>query len=167
MNIRLPETLKGWTAFIDGYGQAGICGGGKLPVIKAKTDEHKDGGMDAPEDLILGIEKLEWELTLTSLSALAMKQVGRTDVPITLRGSMEDEAGKKKAIIAQLRTPVFEADPGEWGEAKKTELKIKGTAIHYRLTIGGEEIYEIDVRGMVRRVGGIDQLAQRRANLGL
>lgn len=167
MNMQNPDTLKGWTAFIDGYGQAGVCGGGKLPVIKFKTEEHKDGGMDAPEDLALSLEKLEWELTLNKLSPIAMKQVGRTDVPITLRGSMEDENGRVKYVVAQLRTPVHENDLGEWGDPKKTELKLKGTATYYRLTIGGEEIYEIDVRGLVRRIGGVDQLAQRRAALGL
>ncbi|MFC5372896.1 phage major tail tube protein [Brevundimonas faecalis] len=167
MNIQLPDSLKGWTAFVDGFGQAGVSAGGKLPVIKFKTDEHKDGGMDAPEDIALGMEKLEWELTLNKLSPIALKTVGRPDVPITLRGSMEDEAGNKKPVVAQLRTPVFEVDKGEWGEAKKVELKLKGTATYYRLTIGGEEIYEIDTRGLVRRIGGVDQLAQRRANLGL
>lgn len=167
MNIQLPDSLKGWTAFVDGFGQAGVSAGGKLPVIKFKTDEHKDGGMDAPEDIALGLEKLEWELTLNKLSPIAMKMIGRPDVPITLRGSMEDEAGNKRPVVAQLRTPVHEVDNGEWGEAKKVELKLKGTATYYRLTIGGDEIYEIDVRGLVRRIGGVDQLAQRRANLGL
>lgn len=167
MNIQLPDSLKGWTAFVDGYGQAGVSATGKLPVVKFKTEEHKDGGMDGPEDIALGLEKLEWELTLNKLSPIAMKLVGRPDVPITLRGSMEDEAGNKRPVVAQLRTPVHEVDKGEWGEAKKVELKLKGTATYYRLTIAGDEIYEIDVRGLVRRIGGVDQLAQRRANLGL
>lgn len=167
MKMQLPDSLKGWTAFVDGYGQAGVCGAGKLPVIKFKTDEHKDGGMDAPEDIALNMEKLEWELTLNKLAPVALTLVGRPEVAITLRGSMEAEDGSKIPVVAQIRTPVFEADPGEWGEAKKVELKIKGTAIFYRLMIGGREIYEIDVRGLVRRIGGIDQLAQRRANMGL
>lgn len=167
MRIRTPKTVKGWTVFIDGYGQAGIATGGKIPVMKAKTEENRDGGMDTAEDLILGFEKLEWELTLAELSPLALKQVGRANVPITLRGSMEDEDGATLPVVAQLRGPVLEGDPGEWGEAKKTEAKLKGTANYYRLRIGRDEIYEIDVRGMVRRIGGVDQLAQRRANLGL
>lgn len=167
MKILMPKTLKGWTVFIDGYGQAGIAMGGKLPPIKAKTEEHQDGGMDTPEDIILGIEKLEWEVTLAELSEIAATQIGRPDVPVTLRGSMEDEAGNTKAVVAQLRGPALSADPGEWGEAKKTEFKLGGTANYYRLTIGGREIYEIDTRAGVRRIGGIDQLAQRRRNMGL
>lgn len=167
MNIRQPGTIKGFTAFIDGYGQAGVTTGGKLPVVKVKTEGHRDGGMDGEEDLDLGIEKLEWEITLSELSAIGLKLVGRTNAPITLRGSMEDEDGNKRPVVAQMRGLVIGADPGEWGEVKKTEFKLSGTANYYRLTIGGEEIYEIDVRGLVRRIGGVDQLAQRRANLGL
>lgn len=58
-------------------------------------------------------------------------------------------------------------DPGEWGDPKKGEVKLALTPNYYRLRIGGTEIYEIDLLNGIRRIGGVDQLAQRRANLGV
>jgi hypothetical protein len=167
MTRQLPRSIKGYTSFIDGWGMAGVTTGGKLPVVKIKTEAYRDGGMDGEEDLDFGTEKLEAELTYSELSPTVLTAVGGHDKPITLRGSMEGETGQTLAVVAQMRGLVTEGDPGEWGDPKKGEVKLKLTPHYYRLTIGGVEIYEIDVRAGVRRIGGVDQLAQRRANLGL
>lgn len=165
---KLPDTIKGFTAFVDGYGQGGVTTSGKLPVIKVKTEGHRDGGMDGESDLDLGIDKLEAELGFAELSPLLAGCVGTRNRPITLRGSQEGENGVKRAVIAEFRGLVTEADPGTWdGETKKTELKLKISCDYYRLRIGGQLVYEIDVLGGVRNIDGADQLALRRANLGL
>lgn len=167
MERRLPKSLKGFTAYVDGYGFLGRLAGGALPKVKIKTDEHRDGGMDGATDLDFGLEKMEASLTFSEYDPNILKAVGRRDAPITLRGSAEDENGGGEAIVANLRGLVVEADPGEWKAGEpKVEAKLNMTPDFYRLTIGGEEIYEIDVLGCVRRIGGVDQLAQRRANLG-
>lgn len=168
MARQLPKSLKGFTAYVDGVGYLGRLAGGSLPKVTIKTEEHRDGGMDAPTDLDFGIEKMESSLTFSELDRNMLKMVGRRDVPIVLRGSQEGENGESEAVIGTMRGLITEADPGEWkaGEAK-TEAKLAMTPDYYRLTIGGEEIYEIDTVAGVRRVGGIDQLADRRANLGV
>jgi P2 family phage contractile tail tube protein len=38
---------------------------------------------------------------------------------------------------------------------------------YYKLTVGGREVYEIDVENMVRRINGVDQLAGIRSDIGL
>lgn len=169
MTRALPKSIKGWTCFVDGYGMAGRCTSGKLPVIKTKTESHRDGGMDGEDDLEFGLEKLEAEYGFAELDRIVLGAVGSRDKPITLRGSMEAEDGITKIpVIANIRGLVTEADPGEWGgDPKKSEVKLKQTAAYYRLTIGGVEVYEIDIIGGVRRINGVDQLALRRANLGL
>lgn len=165
----LPRNIKGYTSFIDGWGMAGITTGGKLPVIKAKVEGYRDGGMDGEDELEFGIEKLESELTFSELNETVMLAVLGRDKPITLRGSMEGEGPNAVAIpvIAQMRGLVTSVDPGEWGDPKKGEVKLALTPNYYRLRIGGREIYEIDLLNGVRRIGGVDQLAGRRAALGL
>lgn len=167
MERRLPKSLKGFTAYVDGYGFLGRLAGGALPKVKIKTEEYRDGGMDGAADLDFGQEKMEAGLTFSEYDRGVLKAVGRRDVPITLRGSAEDESGVSEAIVANLRGLVIEADPGEWKAGEpKVEAKLNVTPDFYRLTIGGDEIYDIDVLGCVRRIGGVDQLARRRANLG-
>lgn len=165
---RLPETLKSYTAFVDGRGKLGRLGGGQLPTVSINTEEYRDGGMDGTDDLDLGINKLEWSLTFNELDRDALKAVGTRGLPITLRGSMEGEGpnAPKVPVVATLSGLTTGAEPGAWGDPGKTELTMNGTASYYRLTIGGEEIYEIDIINNVRRVGGVDQLAQRMRNLG-
>jgi len=163
----LPRSIKGYTAFLDGFGLAGITTGGKLPVIKAKVEGYRDGGMDGEDELEFGIEKLESELTFSELNERVLGAVLGRDKPITLRGSMEAEGGGAIAVVGQMRGLVTSVDPGEWGDPKKGEVKLALTPNYYRLRIGGREIYEIDLLNGIRRIGGVDQLAGRRAALGL
>lgn len=167
MTRALPKSIKGFTAFVDGRGKAGRTTSGKLPVIKEKTEDFRDGGMNGSSDLSFGIDKMEAELGFAELDRDILKASGSRNLPITLRGSQEGEDGTTEAVVATFRGLVTEVDPGEWGDPKKSEVKLKLTPDYYRLTIGGEEIYEIDIIGGVHRVGGVDLLAQRRANLGL
>lgn len=163
---QLPKTLKGFTTFVDGRGYLGRCTGGQPPKVTIKTEDHRDGGMDGTIALDMGIDKLDFEMTYAELDRDILKQVGRRGQPITLRGSQEDEGGQTEAVVIDLRGLVTEADPGSWAPAKQGETKLKGTADYYRLRIGGETIHEIDVLAGVRIIGGVDQLAERRKNLG-
>jgi len=164
----LPRSIKGYTAFIDGFGMIGLTTGGKLPPIKAKTEAYRDGGMDGEDELEFGIEKLEAELTFAEMNERVLGTVLSRNTPITLRGSMEGEGVDTTIpVIGQFRGLVTSADPGEWGDPKKGEVKLALTPNYYRLRIGSAEIYEIDLLNGIRRINGIDQLAARRAALGV
>ncbi|MCG2663351.1 phage major tail tube protein [Brevundimonas sp.] len=164
----LPRSIKGYTAFIDGFGMIGLTTGGKLPPIKAKTEAYRDGGMDGEDELEFGIEKLEAELTFSEMNERVLGAVLSRNTPITLRGSMEGEGGSAVVpVIGQMRGLVTSADPGEWGDPKKGEVKLALTPNYYRLRIGSAEIYEIDLLNGIRRINGTDQLAARRAALGV
>lgn len=167
MERKLPDSLKGFTAFVDGFGLLGRLAGGTVPKVKIKTESHRDGGMDGEVDLDFGMDKMEAGLSFSDYDPNLLKAVGRRDVPIVLRGSLEGVDGTSKAVVATMRGLIHEVDPGEWKAGEpKIEAKLNLTPDYYRLTIGGEEIYDIDILGGVRRIGGVDQLAQRRANLG-
>ena len=167
MARQLPKSLKGFTAFVDGRGYAGRLNSGKLPVVKLKTEGFRDGGMDAEVDLDMGQEKMQFELVFAELDRNTLGLVGSRTIPITLRGSIEDESGTKIPVIGEVRGLVTEADPNEWKPGEKGEAKIMGTADFYRLRIDGQEVYNIDVINSVRTINGVDQLARRRQNLGL
>lgn len=167
MTRALPKSLKGFTVFVDGYGFLGRTVGGSLPKVKIKTEGYRDGGMDGETDLDFGQEKMEASMSFSEYDRGILAAAGKRNLPITLRGSLEDEGDASEAIVANLRGLVTEVDPGEWKAGEpKIELKLNMTPDYYRLTIGGAEIYDIDVIGGVRRIDGVDQIAGRRANLG-
>lgn len=166
--MALPKTLKGFTAFVDGFGYLGRLTGGNPPKLALKLDEFRDGGMDSAIEIDAGMEKLETGLEFAEYDAAIYRQFGQADRAITLRGSQEDEAGAISAVEYHVRGRVKELDAGDW-KAGSTDarLKLMHTATYLRITIDGEIVVEIDTQNMVRIIGGVDQLAARRQALGL
>jgi P2 family phage contractile tail tube protein len=163
----LPKSLKSFTAFVDGRGYLGRLNAAKLPALKLKTEEHRDGGMDAAVDLEMGMEKLEFELTFAEVDRDLVGQFGKGNVPVTIRGSQEGPDGTVEAIEVQTRGLIREVDKGDWKAGDKAEMKLAGTPVYYRLRIAGVDVVEIDVENGIRRINGEDQLAARRAALGV
>jgi uncharacterized protein len=165
MAMQLPSVLKAFSVFIDGRGYAGKCDTATLPKVSLKTEEHRGGGMDGSVELDMGMEKLEASATFAELLGEIVSLVG-TRKPMTLRGSIEGPDGVKPCI-AVIRGLWKEADPGDWKPGEKGALKVMCAPDYYKLTIGGRVEYDIDVAAGVRIIGGVDQLAGRRAALGI
>jgi len=161
-------TLKGFTAFVDGFGYLGRLSSATLPKLTIKTDEHKDGGMDIPIELDVGMEKLEAKLVFSEYAAEVFATFGRPDVPITVRGSQETEDGLTQAIEAHFYGLSKEVEASEWKAGDKADgPTLQLSPRYYRLTIGGRVVVEIDAENMIPNVDGVDQLAARRRALGV
>ena len=163
------DVLRNCNLFVDGRGYAGRVVSVTLPKLAVKTEEHRAGGMDAPVEIDMGLEKLEAGWTMSSVDADLLKRwglaPGRT-TPCVFRGALQSEDGAVKAVAATCRGLVREADYGDWKPGEKAELKIMMAVRRYRLDIDGETVHDIDVDNMVRIVDGTDQLAALRAALG-
>ena len=72
-----------------------------------------------------------------------------------------------KPVIVNLRGGWKELDAGTWKPGDKSTLKVSVAASYYKLTINDEELIEIDAANLVRKVGGIDQMAEIRAAIGV
>ncbi|SMG63879.1 Phage major tail tube protein, partial [methanotrophic bacterial endosymbiont of Bathymodiolus sp.] len=57
----LDDILKNMALFVDGRGFAGNVEELTLPKLTLKTEEFRNGGMDAPIEVEMGMEKLESE----------------------------------------------------------------------------------------------------------
>ena len=167
----IPNVLRNINAFVDGRGFAGRVSELTLPKLTVKTEEHDAGGLDAPVEIDMGLEKLEAMFTLRSVEADLLRSWGLRggeQVPMTFRGALQSEAGGDVAdATATMRGVLREVDFGAWKPREAAELKATMAVRYYRLEIGGEELIEIDVENMVRRVDGVDQLEAQRAALGL
>ena len=166
----LPQKFKNMNLFVDGYGFAGRATEVSLPKIDAKLEEHRAGGMDAPVEYDMGLNALTGSFTLAEYAPTVLRLYGLVDgnsTAVTMRGYAEDEAGNSQTIVAQMGGRLKGQDPGSWKPGESAELKGEIGCRFYALYINGEEIYYIDVENMVRRIGGVDQMAAQRAALGM
>ncbi|MDQ7091749.1 MAG: phage major tail tube protein [Methylococcales bacterium] len=166
----LDDILKNMNLFVDGRGQAGNIEEITLPKLASKTEEFRNGGMDAAVEVEMGMEKLEMDFTLTRFDKAVLKLYGLAPgklKPLTIRGSLVSENGDEVAVTINLMGMVKEVDSGSWKPGDKATLKLAVALRYYKLTIDNEVIYEIDVPNMVRIIDGVDQLATTRANLGI
>jgi len=166
----LDDILKNMNLFVDGRGMAGNIEEITLPKLTSKTEEFRNGGMDAPIEVEMGMEKLEADFTLTAFrkEVLSLWGLATGNIkPLTIRGSLSSEDGKETGVIINLRGMIKEVDMGSWKPGDKSVTKFAVALRYYKLTVGGQVIHEIDVPNMIRIIGGVDQLATTRANLGL
>jgi uncharacterized protein len=166
----LPLKLKNMNLVVAGRGLAGKATEVTLPKVTAKLEEFRAGGMDAPVEFDMGLEKMEGSFTLAEYNADVLVLFGLTlgnSTDVTMRGYAEDEVGNSQTIVAQMRGRLKDQDPGSWKPGDNAELKGAISCTYYKLTINGKPIYEIDVPNMVRKINGVDQLAKQRNALGI
>lgn len=166
----LEDILKNMNLFVDGHGNAGNIEEITLPKLTAKTEEFRNGGMDAPVEVEMGMEKLEMDFTLTRFDKTILKLFGLAPgniKPLTIRGVLVSEDGTKTAAVIQARGMLKEVDAGSWKAGDKAVLKLTVALRYYKLLINDEVIHEIDIPNMIKIIDGNDQLAADRAILGL
>ncbi|AAS14280.1 prophage P2W3, contractile tail tube protein [Wolbachia endosymbiont of Drosophila melanogaster] len=164
----LPKILRNFNVFVDGRGYAGKIDEITLPKLTIKTEEYRAGGMDIPINIDMGMEKLEADFTFAEYDSELFRLFGLIDgnsVSLTLRGGMQ--GNDIEAVIINLRGIFKEFDFGNWKPAEKATLKCTVAAHYYKLTIGGNELIEIDAENMIRKINGVDQMALLQTILGI
>ena len=168
--MNIDNQLKNCTLFVDGRGYAGRIKTITLPKLTVKTEEFRGGGMDAPLEIDMGMEKLEFSATLSSVDPDLLKVWGLTvggSPSITVRGALESEFGASARVEARLAGKIVEIDQGDWTPGETAELKFRQTLVRYEYRHQGEVIHKIDVQNMIRMIDGVDRLAEQRAALGV
>lgn len=165
----MPQYLRNVNVYVDGRGFAGQFEELQLPKLTLQTEEYRGGGMDAPVELDLGMEKLEASLTVNKYDPATFALLGLIPgniVNITARGAL-DEDGTISPVVVTLNGAWKEIDMGSWKPGEKAANTFQIACRYYFLSVNGTPTVEIDVPNMVRRIQGVDQLAQVRAFTGL
>ncbi|WP_265045207.1 MULTISPECIES: phage major tail tube protein [unclassified Wolbachia] len=167
----LPKILKNFNVFVDGRGYAGKIDEVTLPKLTIKTEEYRAGGMDIPISIDMGMEKLEADFTFAEYDSELFRLFGLIDgnsVSLTLRGGLQGSGSNDiEGVIINLRGIFKEFDFGSWKPAEKATLKCTVAAHYYKLTIGSNELIEIDAENTIRKINGVDQMALLQAVLGI
>ena len=165
--MRYPRTIRNFNAFIDGVSYAGRVLEGKLPELKLMTAAHRGGGMDGPVAIDMGMEAMQAELTLAEWPPELIPLFGTRRRMVLRPGAMGEENFEADAYIGTLG--------GRWSVTNFANLK-PGSDMPLKLTLevdyfsmvrNGEELFEIDIEAGKRIVGGVDQLVELRAAMGL
>lgn len=166
-----PTVLKNMNLYVDGRGYAGAIEELILPKLTLQTEEFRGGGMDAPVKIDMGMEHLEASFTLKGFDRSLLRFFGLGSgkaVVVTVRGGMySQEHGTEFPVVVQLRGMMTELDFGTWKVTESSTIKATVSLRYYRLNVDGEEIHEIDINNMLRKIDGVDQLAETRKNIGL
>ncbi len=165
----LPKILRNFNVFVDGRGYAGKIDEITLPKLTIKTEEYRAGGMDIPINIDMGMEKLEADFTFAEYDSELFRLFGLINnnaVSLTLRGGLQGSSDTESVVI-NLRGLFKELDFGSWKPAEKATLKCTVAAHYYKLTIGGNELIEIDAENMIRKINGVDQMALLQTVLGI
>lgn len=169
--MALPRKLKNFNLFNDGVSFVGVAAEVVLPKLTRKLEEFRGGGMNAPVDTDLGMEKLEVEHTYAGLVREIFNQFGITradGVLLRFAGAYQrDDTGEVDAVEVVMRGRHAEIDPGSGKAGDDTEFKVKSSLSYYKLTINGETVIEIDILNMIEIVNGEDRLAEQRRAIGL
>ncbi len=166
----IPRVLKNFNLFVDGRGYAGVVEQLTLPKLTTQMEEYRGGGMDAPVEIDLGQEKLEASFQLFEYDPNVMRLWGLADgaaTQVTVRGGMRRDGEAAVAMVCNMRGVIKELDEGDWVAGDKTALSFMMALRYIKITVDGQEVAEVDVVNMVRRVGGADQLESIRAAIGI
>jgi len=166
----LPRVLRNFNLFVNGIGYAGRVTEAELPELSVKTEEHRGGGMDGVAEIDLGMEALGAKLTFAEYVPDILKSFGKLDgnaVRIQLRGALQRDGEPAIACIVDLHGGFKKNGMGSWKAGDLATNEVEMSVRYYKLSIGGEDLIEVDVDNMRRVIGGVDELASIRAAIGL
>lgn len=164
------DVRKNFNLFFDGKGYAGQIEEFTAPKLMLKTEEFRAGGMDAPVELTMGLEKLESSFSLLAMDRDVLSKFSVTEgalVAVTAREALESFDGTVTPVVHAMRGKIKEIDVGAMKPGDKASIKISMALTYYKLTHGKSNVVEIDVENMVRVINGVDTMAKQRAALGL
>lgn len=164
------DVRKNLSLFVDGRGFAGQIEEFNAPKLAIKVEEWRGGGMNAPLDLDMGMEKMECDFSLLQYSKDVLALFGLApgnSVPLVAREGLESFDGTVTPVVHTFRGQIKEMDPGTSKSGEKTNLKVTMTLTYYKLQHGNTVVQEIDIPNMIHMVNGVDRLADMRAALGI
>lgn len=166
----IKEILQFMNVFVDGRGYAGVASSVELPKLEAITRDYGAGGMSGQVEVRMARhEKLSASIQFEGIDPklIVLFSIAQgAEIGVTCKGSTQDRDGTTHAHSVKMRGFIKTLDEGEWKEGEDAPLKLELALSYYKREHDGAELIEADPVNMIFKVGGVDQLAQHRANIG-
>ncbi|MBT0961673.1 phage major tail tube protein [Denitromonas iodatirespirans] len=166
----LPRKLKNFAWFADGVSYVGQASEITLPSLSRKTEEMRNGGMNAPIDSDMGMEGMTMEVT-TGLARELFTGFGHPKADGVLwrftGAYQESTSGAVTAVEIVARGRYKEINMGNAKAGEDAPIKLSMSLAYYKLTIDNEVVVEVDPINFVEVINGEDRLAAQKAALGI
>ena len=144
-----------------------------LPEITAMTTDYEGLGSIGKKQYFTGFEAMEGSVTWNSVITDAWREtaVMNSVVPIMVRANMEshDEEGldSEVPVVYYLNVMFKSLALGSFKSQEQTEHAQNFAVYSIKMEVDGTEEFYLDTSAQIYRVGGVDQIATRNANLGI
>jgi len=171
MNIQI-NSLTNANVYIDGVGLLGRAEEVEIPQPKHKMIDYKGLGMVGTAELWSGVDKLEARVKWASFDpeTLTMAASPFQTHSFQVRGSLEQYTSQGRSAelsVVYLMTGIFkDAGNASFKQQSMVDTSSAISVYHCELYVSGTQIYLYDVFANLYIVGGVDQLATFRTNLG-
>lgn len=160
--------LKNFNLYVDGRGYSGNADEVNLPALNIVGEDYRAGGMDAPVEVDMGMEKLEATFVLSKFDADIDRLFSSAGfINLTFRGALESLDGTVRAVVVKMRGKIHGIETGAATPGSKTTKTYRVPLVAYSYTLDGVAVHDIDVLNMKRVIGGVDRLAEQRRAIGL
>lgn len=164
------QILKNFNIYVDGRSYAGNVDEITLPALNVTGEDYRAGGMDAPVELDMGMDKLEASFKVSKWDRNLIAKWGATNggrVPLVFRGALEDLDGTVKAVEATLYGKIHGMETDTIAPGAKPSQTYRFAATRYIYKQDGETLHDIDVLNCKRIIDGVDRLAAIRTAIGI
>jgi len=169
MKRQIPQSIQECNVFINGKGYLGVTKSLKLPSLEFETIESK-GAMSTEYSMSV-LKPTNIEFKISSLdrnifTSMALNQYSLR-VPFLFKASIFQSGSTKKLPVSlSITGDILALEIGDFESAKEMEVSIKMSAHFINLTIDAIPTILKDVENMICLIGGVDYMANVRANLG-
>jgi uncharacterized protein len=159
--------------YLDGASFFGKCSEIDLGSVKAVMSDFQGLGMVGLIELPDGLDKLEGKIVWNSKYAEAARKLATpfSSVQLQCRSSIEVHTSQGRVdelpLVTLMTIQFKEYQLGSFKPRENASFESPFSATYVKQVINGEEMLLLDYLANIYRVGGVDQLAKYRANLGL
>jgi P2 family phage contractile tail tube protein len=156
--------------YAEGFGYGGLVESVKAPDLKWKREDYVGGGLMGTREMGLVLDKLEMSFKSASMLASLMSQWGmRPGTPGNwkIMGSLIVPGSSEVPFKVRVTGQLFDLSRDDLKPGAKTTADYKiGDITYYEETVDGAQVWEIDLVNMILKNNGVDQMVDRRRNLG-
>ncbi len=167
--IRQSKTPVNFNLFIDGEGYAGLATSLTLPAFSIKTEDTIQAGMEFNRKRDYGLEDPELTFKFLDYNGSLQRKVaiknGSNTLLIFKSTLTDDEGPETEDVTAWARGHITKLEIDEFTAGGKVENSYTMALKYYRHMVNGVEIHEIDNDNYVRKIAGVDYLANQRGDL--
>ena len=165
--MALPRILKNMNLFADGESLHTAIEAMTIPNMALKMEEHRAGGLDMPMEVDMGMEKLELSFQVSDPNERLLQLLSIHDIQYLARSAHQRDGEDAEPMAAYMTGVLKSSELGEFKSGEKAVHTFNVALTYFKLELDGNEMVEIDVPNMIRKIGGTDVLASIRTAIGI